>query len=821
MILSLDSFVDYSTKSIDTYDIILLGNLRYNNLNQDLSNEYILNDLNMEFKTSSGQISLKEFNELGYYIYTLKSPCSGDVEITLILDNQNITKLIYVPSNTSYGIINNRSGKSYYSIQEAIDSDDTKNGDTILLSRGIFTENIFIYKNITIKAKDIVYLNNFNNSKSTITIFSAGTTIDGLWISADEESYAASIYGVNINFINCNISNSMVGLYLMGSTNTSIVNCNFLDNEYGAYISFSDFSNFTNCSFIDSSYGIFGLENSNLTISKSEFVDCWISLDLINSNNTLIKNNNISKSYLGLELISSTTNLTNNIFIYNTIAYSVFNSSLYGNYNNNFLNSILADFASFDNSEIVIQNNIWSCGPASLATVLHKLGYTQFNQLSIINNTFTNNNGTSLLSLYSYLHNNDIKNFTNACAFNLNSSDLSPLDIVLLNISNDLHYSVIWDITENWVVLADSTAGLLNITRESFDKLFSSYTLVLNGSNSSFDILTVQEMSEIYGTLFDEAWNWLNTPMFYIPGYADFDKNYGVLGQGIKLAGWFLLGIDDDGGISPLNIGLDVISLCSGFGIAERLGVDAGTLVLKASNKFPEIDKFLKSSIKLKGLDFTITAESLFKGYKTSLSFLSNPFKLISTKTIDKVLDKYKYKLAYFAKNYLSSNIVTLSNVLGISKSYNNAKDNILFVSNLVSNFKDGKSINTLIAKSKSSIASTLKNTDNFIKSATSLAKKSVNIIVKSATSLNKKLSNYVTKAVTNVKNNIKKVKNTYKSVVNKVKSSKTYKALSKTYYAAKKVVYNAPKLIKKNIMNYTNRAIKSVTSFFNKIKFW
>ena len=38
-------------------------------------------------------------------------------------------------------------------------------------------------------------------------------------------------------------------------------------------------------------------------------------------------------------------------------------------------------------------------------------------------------------------------------------------------------------------------------------------------------------MSEIYGTLFDEAWNWLNTPMFYIPGYADFDKNYGDLEQ--------------------------------------------------------------------------------------------------------------------------------------------------------------------------------------------------------------------------------------------------------------------------------------------------
>ena len=42
-----------------------------------------------------------------------------------MLPEEIINKMIYLPSNTSYGVINNRSNKSYGSIQEAIDDNNT------------------------------------------------------------------------------------------------------------------------------------------------------------------------------------------------------------------------------------------------------------------------------------------------------------------------------------------------------------------------------------------------------------------------------------------------------------------------------------------------------------------------------------------------------------------------------------------------------------------------------------------------------------------------------------------------------------------------
>ncbi|MDO5850182.1 MAG: hypothetical protein Q4P14_03110, partial [Methanobacteriaceae archaeon] len=159
LVLSLDSFVDYSTNSSGTHNVVLIGDLTHNNLNQDLSREYTIDNLEMNFRTDYGTIStnldgvnLNVLSEGGIAISNIYGPNPSEAYISLSLDNEIISKMIYLPSNTSYGVINNRSNKSYSSIQEAIDDNDTKNGDFILLKRGIFSENIFIYKNITLKS---------------------------------------------------------------------------------------------------------------------------------------------------------------------------------------------------------------------------------------------------------------------------------------------------------------------------------------------------------------------------------------------------------------------------------------------------------------------------------------------------------------------------------------------------------------------------------------------------------------------------------------------------------------------------------------------
>ncbi|MDO5850183.1 MAG: cysteine peptidase family C39 domain-containing protein [Methanobacteriaceae archaeon] len=655
--------------------------------------------------------------------------------------------------------------------------------------------------------------------------------MDSLFISGSEDKYAVYNIGVNSQLINCTLSDSMAGLYTIGSNNCSIVNCSFLNNEYGAYIHSIDNLEFINCSFIDNSYGIYGVENSNITISNSKFEYCWISLDLVNMvDNTLLENNVITESYLGLELVNSNNIcLINNLFSNNIVACSLYNSTFNSNQstlnttvNNRFINNTLGDFASFDDSNVVIQKDMWSCGPASLVTVLHKLGFNKFNQNDIINSTNVGKEGTNLFSLLNYLHNNNIQNFSYASCLKVNSSELNPLDIVLLNISGDLHYSVIWEINEEFVILADSTAGMLNISRSSFDNIFSSYILVLDASNRTGTILSPQEASDIYGTWVVESswtwlnnaitygnctpestWTWLNSPCFEIPGYATLDEDYGVLGQSIKLAGWFLLGIDDNGELTPLDIALDALSLVSGFGIAEHFGLAGYSIVEKIIEK-PMVSRFISKEL-------ISISKSAFTTYKTILSVLSNPVKYSINKISTKFLEaNEKNIIASFVKQYLNNNVNTWASVLGITGSYDNALNNSLLLSS-ISKLGGSGSLKNIIYNSKSSISSTLKNTDKALKS-----------IYKSSVTLYNTVSkglNLVTKMVTASPKTKKAIaKSVAKSAIKKAKSTTLYKSISK---ALPKTVKTTIKTAGKALLNKSVRILKGLYYSVKILKFW
>ena len=74
--------------------------------------------------------------------------------------------------------------------------------------------------------------------------------------------------------------------------------------------------------------------------------------------------------------------------------------------------------------------------------------------------------------------------------------------------------------------------------------------LVVNGTIHNGTVMNNTEMADIYGTWDLEGsvtytWKLLNDPCITIPGYADLDEKYGVLGQAVKFAGWLFFGIDD------------------------------------------------------------------------------------------------------------------------------------------------------------------------------------------------------------------------------------------------------------------------------------
>ena len=274
LVLSLDCLVDWSSNcSSGAYGVVVIGDLTHNNLGEDTSHEYALDNINMSFSSSFGNITDSALSEDGLVSVDFNCSFSGDAYVYMNLNNQTIINVINVPENGSFGVVNNRSGKGYISIQEAINDNETVAGDVIILSEGIFTENIFIYKNITLFGNGNVYLNPSNDYLSTVTIYGIGSRFENICISSIEEYYTISVYSIGASFINCSFSGSYAGIYGVGCINLSIINCSFFDCDYGIYISSCDNTNLSNCSFIGCDYGFYSVLGWNTTIKGVVFYE--------------------------------------------------------------------------------------------------------------------------------------------------------------------------------------------------------------------------------------------------------------------------------------------------------------------------------------------------------------------------------------------------------------------------------------------------------------------------------------------------------------------------------------------------------------------
>ena len=427
---------------------------------------------------------------------------------------------------------------------------------------------------------------------------------------------------------------------------------------------------------------------------------------------------------------------------------------------------------------------------------------------------------------------NELFSNTNSKEFNQsfqNSSELSSFNQLLNNLTDDELESINQFL--NLISEDDLTIDLNNLDSTKL-KYFN---LAISTSNSKQTTNSNQNINEVINVI-ENIWKWLNTPILEIPGYADLDKKYGVFGQGLKLAGWFLLGIDDKGGLTPLDIGLDALSICSGAGLAERLGISSSSLILKLSNKFPRFDSLLKSSVKIKGLDYSLTIKTLFNAYKSSLSILNNPIKFVSNEVISSVLNKWDSKIASFAMGYISNSFLTVSSVLGIGEVYVNSKDNTLFTTKILLNIDKGNAIKLIINGSTSPIASTLKNIkttidsiSNTIGDISKTVDNTISTVKNTVSSTVNKLSSTVKPVLTTVSQTVKKVttavKKTVKKVVSKVKKTvkKVVKAVKKTVKKVvskvKKAVKKVAKKVKKTVKNVSNTVKKVVSKVKKTVK--
>ena len=135
-----------------------------------------------------------------------------------------------------------------------------------------------------------------------------------------------------------------------------------------------------------------------------------------------------------------------------------------------------------DTNGVVMANDNFSCGPASLATALNKYGLNlSLNEVS--KHTNTSLNGTTMQSLI------DAAKYYGFSAYGveIDTQNLKENNIVHLNINGCEHWTLINKLTDTHVFLADSTEGNINLTIDEFNTFFSKKAIVLS-KNDPIDL---------------------------------------------------------------------------------------------------------------------------------------------------------------------------------------------------------------------------------------------------------------------------------------------------------------------------------------------
>ena len=134
-------------------------------------------------------------------------------------------------------------------------------------------------------------------------------------------------------------------------------------------------------------------------------------------------------------------------------------------------------------TDIVMVDDDYSCGAASLATVLNRLGIEiSLSDAKTLANTTSN--GTTMEGIINAAKKCNLE----AYGVYANASDLKENFIVHMNISGVEHWSVVDGIVDNKILLADSSLGPIEYDLEDFKKVYTNQAVIIFNQSEITDL---------------------------------------------------------------------------------------------------------------------------------------------------------------------------------------------------------------------------------------------------------------------------------------------------------------------------------------------
>jgi parallel beta-helix repeat protein len=506
LVLSVNSSTDRSNRNGTYYNYKITADVTHNNQGGDTSSDgSIPDDILIYFNSTLGTINTSGSTRNGKAELELNSTAAGTANVSVTLDNQTVSQTVNITSVDVLGVYNTRTQESFTTIQAAIDDADTRNGDTITLADGTYTENVVITKrltiqpvtgaNVTVKSKD--------SDKSVFVINNAGSssTLQGLTIISSSDSYGISLsHSYNNNIRNNTISDSNSGIYLYVSGNNSLIGNTIKDSYYGIVLYNSTSNNISGDTIKDNENGIYLFDSNYNPITGSTIADNYYGIYLYHSSNNNITGNNATGNWVGVYLYdTNNNNITGNNLTDNGAGITYCNSIGTIISGNNFADNWLADTSIVDSGEVVIATTIYTCGPAALATILKSMGiYTSEAELAQL--AGTDETGTSLYGLKTAAL---AKGATTVIGARLTTNQLKTNYIVVLSIDGTNHFEVVQNITNTTIYLFDPNLGNIEMTLDKFNELYitsggTGVALIINDqAPTNATILTDDEMKNI------------------------------------------------------------------------------------------------------------------------------------------------------------------------------------------------------------------------------------------------------------------------------------------------------------------------------------